>query len=46
MIYRDPDTGQIITREEWLALQEQESDFDDWEDFDDFREFDEGEYEG
>lgn len=45
--YRDPDTGRIISREEYLQLQADErGDFDDWDDFEDFREFDEAEYEG
>jgi hypothetical protein len=45
MIYRDPETGRFITREQWESLQEEVySEFDDWEDFEDFEHFDEEEY--
>lgn len=46
--YRDPDTGQFVTYDEWLQKQEPDysDEFDDWDDFADFDRFDEGEYEG
>jgi hypothetical protein len=47
MHYRHPDTGQFISREEYLALEAGErGDVDDWDDFEDFQEFDEEEYMG
>ena len=46
-IYRDPDTGRIVSRETYLRLQADErGDVDDWDDFEDFQEFDEEEYLG
>lgn len=46
-IYRHPDTGEIISYEEWKNLYESIfEDFDDWDDFQDFDNFDELEVYG
>lgn len=41
-IYRDPDTGKFISKEEWERIQKEKEmeqfadDYDDFEDYDDF----------
>ena len=46
-IYRHPETGEIISYEEWLRYYESAfEDFDDWDDFSDFDNFDEMEVYG
>lgn len=37
-IYRDPDTGQFISKEEWERIQreQEDDDYDDYPDYDDF----------
>jgi hypothetical protein len=52
MKFYHPETGELISYDEWLKLNEEmpepttydNREFDDWDDFADFREFEEGEY--
>ena len=47
ILYHHPDTGELISEDEYNRLMyDERADFDDWDDFEDFREFDESEYEG